>query len=74
MRSRGLCDVGACSGVGLSRLSVGVDGCRGYEPGVLIGADEYFPVAVVDESVVESAQEDEVFMSVGPPSVQCQMW
>jgi hypothetical protein len=46
--------------VGWLELSVGVVGCRRYEPGVLIGADEHFPVAVMHESMVESAEEDEV--------------
>ena len=76
-RSRGLCDVGAGSGVGWSRLSVRVDGGRRHEPRVLIGADEHFPTGVVDESVVESTQEDEVVHVGGatigpvPDVVQC---
>ena len=69
--------MGACSGVGWSGLSVGVDGCRGYEPGVLIGADEDFPVTVVDQAVVEPAEQDQVVhvggAAVGPVPdvVQC---
>ena len=63
--------------MGLSRLSVGVDRGGWDEPRVVIGADEHFPVTVVDESVVESAQEDEVVhvggSAVGPVPdvVQC---
>ena len=44
---------------------------------MLIGSDEHFPVGVVDESVVESAQEDEVVHVGGatigpvPDVVQC---